>query len=1137
MNTKMSKEYQEYVSLLEGQLEDVYQIARKAREKGVDPTPTPEPEMAKDMASLVEGLVGPSGVAESIRELSKKLPREELAFKIAEEIVYGKFGHMGDREAAEQAIRTALAIFTEGITAAPLQGVARVAIKSNLDRTKYLAIYFAQPIRSAGGTDQALTLVVGDFVRRLLGLDRYKPTPEEIGRFTEEIRLYERSVGRFQYRVSDDELGNALQSLPVEVTGTESDPVEVSSFRNLPRVETNRVRGGALRVVNDGVVGRSLKVWAIVEKIGIEGWEWLKRMREIEEKKTVGFMEEVIAGRPVFSFPSRHGGFRLRYGRARNTGLAAVGVHPATMMVLQNFLAAGTQLRVEGPGKAGTVFPVDVIEPPFVRLRDGSVVRVTAENFKQVKNMIDKILFLGDILIGFGDFLYNNKPLLRSGYTEEWWSQELQAAVKALFNGDLNAAAAKVEIHVTRLEMFLRNPFGNKPTAKEAVKLASALNVPLHPVFTYFWLSISSEDFGKLRKWIFDCEIRKESAVISEITGASDAFVKKLLEKLCVPHKVVNGNIKIEEDDALIFAFCLGLDVPKKRISHANPVLEVIRDLTGIVVREKAPTFVGARMGRPEKAKRREMHPLVHALFPVGLAGGSRRNLVEASNKGVVEVELVKRRCPSCRDITFKVKCPRCDVETIVERVCSRCKRVVKEPICPVCKSRTRGFEKQAVIFRELIEDACKRLNLAFPSVVKGVKGLINESKTPEIVEKGILRAKHDLSVFKDGTARFDATDAPLTHFKAGEIGASVERLRQLGYLYDVKGNPLTQPDQICELRIQDVVIPMECAEYFVRVASFLDELLEKVYGLPAYYNVKLIDDLVGHLVIGLAPHTSVGILGRIVGFTSLHVCYAHPLWHSAKRRDCDGDEDALMLALDTVLNFSKAYLPAQIGGIMDAPLFIIPVVNPVEVQRQAHEVDVADAYPLVFYEKTLQNVSPHEVRAIIDIVEHRLGSEAQFQGFSYTVPVSNINMGNRESSYKKLGRMTDKLKSQLQLAEKIEAVDAKKVALIVLTTHFMRDISGNLRAFSTQGFRCKACNKKFRRLPLKGVCLECGGPLTLTVYRGGIQKYLEAANRLIRRYELPNYYAQRLMLVQEEINSLFEGKKPKQISLKDFIA
>ena len=171
------------------------------------------------------------------------------------------------------------------------------------------------------------------------------------------------------------------------------------------------------------------------------------------------------------------------------------------------------------------------------------------------------------------------------------------------------------------------------------------------------------------------------------------------------------------------------------------------------------------------------------------------------------------------------------------------------------------------------------------------------------------------------------------------------------------------------------------------------------------------------------------------------------------------------------------------------------------------------------------------------DAVLSPLGGFAdQFQGFNYTVPVSNINMGNRESAYKKLGRMTDKLSSQLQLAEKIEAVDAKEVALIVLTTHFMRDISGNLRAFSTQGFRCKTCNKKFRRLPLKGKCPECGGPLTLTVYRGGIQKYMEAANQLIRKYELPNYFAQRLLLVQEEIHSLFEGNKPKQISLKDFI-
>ena len=1136
LGVKMSREYQQYTLALEEQLQSVYKVARKAREKGLDPALSPEPKVAKDLAELVEGLVGPPGVAEGIRDLGKKLPREEVAFKIAEEIVYGKFGHMGAREAAEQAIRTALAVLTEGITAAPLQGVSRVAIKYNPDRTRYLAIYFAGPVRSAGGTEQALTLVVGDFVRRLLGLDRYKPTEEEIKRFIEEVRLFERAVARFQYHVSDEELTKSLQFIPVEVTGTESDPIEVSSFRNLPRIETNRIRGGALRVVNDGVVGRSAKVWTIVEKLGIEGWDWLRRIREIEEKKTAGFMKDIIAGRPIFSFPSRRGGFRLRYGRARNTGLAAVGVHPATMTVLHNFLAAGTQLRIEGPGKGGVVLPVDSIEPPVVRLRDGSVVRVSLEKFEQIKNLIDKILFLGDILVGFGDFLYNNKPLLPSGLTEEWWREELRRVVQRDFDGSVEKAAAAAEVSVSRLEVFLTDPFKNRPTTKEAIALASTLQVPLHPFFTYFWSSISAEEFQKLRSWLLKSQTRVEDEIVNKITGAMNASVKGLLERICIPHRIVEKNIRIEGDEAHIFAFCLGLRVSKARIARTKPVLEVIQELTGINVKAKAPTFIGARMGRPEKAKRREMRPLVHVLFPVGLDGGSQRNLVDASKKAVIKVELVKRRCPNCKTLTLKIRCPECGAETVVEKSCPRCRRTLKGGFCPVCKARVVGYAEQSVSLKELMDEACKRLNLPFPALVKGVIGLMNETKTAEIVEKGILRAKHNLSVFKDGTIRFDATNVPLTHFKAKEIGVSVERLRELGYQHDYAGNPLTSPDQVCELKVQDVVVPTKCSKYFVRVANFLDELLEKVYDLPSYYNVVRVEDLVGRIVVGLAPHTSVGILGRIVGFTSLNVCYAHPLWHSAKRRDCDGDEDTLMLALDTLMNFSRAYLPAQIGGIMDAPLLIIPVVNPQEVQRQAHDVDVASVYPWTFYEKTLEETEPQRVCGLIDIIGHRLNTEAQFQGFGYTVPVSDINMGNRESMYKKLTRMIDKLKSQLELAEKITAVDVEKVAMKVLTTHFIRDIAGNLRAFTTQNFRCKTCNRKFRRLPLLGKCPECGGALTLTVYRGGIEKYLEAAHQLVQKYGLPGYYDQRLLLVKDEINSLFEGKKPRQISLTDFV-
>ncbi|MEJ2241096.1 MAG: DNA polymerase II large subunit [Candidatus Bathyarchaeota archaeon] len=1135
MTIPMSKDYRQYVISLEHSLECIYDIAGKARKKGLDPALIPEPEVAKDLAELVEGLVGPRGVAESIRELAEKMSREELTFKITEQIINGKFGTTDNRAAAEQAIRTALAILTEGITAAPIQGIAKVEIKTNHDRTKYLAIYYAGPIRSAGGTEQALTIIVGDHIRRLLGLDRYKPTEDEIARFIEEIRLFERTIARFQYHISDEELRRGIQNIPVEVTGTESDPVEVSSYRNLPRIETNNVRGGALRVVNDGIVGRASKVLTTIEKLQIDGWEWLGNLKEFSKKQKAGFMADVIAGRPIFSFPSRIGGFRLRYGRSRNTGLAAVGIHPATMLTLRNFLAAGTQLRLEGPGKGGIVVPVDSIECPIVRLKNGTVLRVSIKNYKSIEKHIDKILFLGDILIGFGDFLYTNKPLRPSGFTEEWWIEELINAIEKQFNGDLDGASRNLGVSKVFLNSIIDNVFKNKPKVQEAILISSLLGISLHPFFTYFWEQISIEEFSVLRNWLLNSKITIENNLVNEIIGVNEKAIKVILEKLCIPHEVVLTNLKIIGCNAHIFSFCLGLQRPESQLDFSIGVLETIQKLTGISVKAKGVSFVGARMGRPEKAKHREMKPLVHALFPVGLAGGNRRNIIEASKNASIEIDLVKRRCPNCNEINFRLKCSKCGSTTNLESVCPQCGRSLNVTECPACKTTLRNFAKQEINMRKLLISACKTVRLPMLSLLKGVKGMTNETKTPEILEKGLLRAKYRLSVFKDGTIRFDATNAPLSHFSPKEIGASVKQLNEIGYSHDYKGNVLIQSDQICELKVQDVVIPKKCGRYFVRVAKFLDELLVKVYGLSPYYNIKKASDLIGHLTIGLAPHTSVGIVGRIIGFTPLNICYAHPMWHSAKRRDCDGDEDALMLALDTILNFSKVFLPSQIGGIMDAPILIIPVVNPLEVQRQAHEVDVAAKYPLLFYEKTLEQADPRQTSAIIDTIEDRLNTPAQFEGFKFTIPVSDINMGNPESVYKKFGKMTDKLYNQLALAEKIAAVDADVVANKVLTTHFVRDIAGNLRAFTTQKFRCKGCNKKFRRMPLIGKCPDCKSDLILTVYRGGIEKYLPTAIKLVKKYGLIDYYAQRLNMVEEELLTLFEGKKPRQVCLTSF--
>lgn len=1135
MNVNMSNSYKKYIQTLEQDLKELYHISNLARSKGFDPSFKTECIIAKDIADLVEGLIGPRGVAKSIRKLNEKFQREEIAFKIAEEIIQGKFGKMDPEGAAEQAIRTALAIFTEGLTAAPIQGISQVKIKNNFDQSQYLAIYFAGPIRSAGGTDQALTLVVGDFVRKLLGLDKYKPTLDEIGRFTEELRLYERAVGRFQYHIPDNQLKNALNLLPVEVTGTESDKVEVSSYRNLPRIETNNVRGGALRVVNDGIVGRAPKVLTIIEKLGFQGWDWLRKFRIKSEKKTAGFMDDVIAGRPIFSFPSRRGGFRLRYGRSRNTGLAAVGIHPATMLVLDSFLAGGTQLRLELPGKGGVTMPVDYIEAPIVLLNNGSVVKVSIKNYSKIKNEIKKILFLGDILISYGDFLYTRKPLSPSGYVEEWWIKDLNFAIIKKYNGRIEEASKKIKIPFNRLFEILKDPFSHKPTIDEAIILSKNFQIPLHPDYIFYWSNLSDfKDIIMLKNWLSTARVDIENKKICSIEAPYLEEIAIILQKIFVPFTLSKDTIYLKNDIAYAFYLNLGFETSKKIPSELS-VLDCLNSLSAIKIMNKSPTFIGARMGRPEKAKRREMRPLVHVLFPVGLSGGSRRDLIKAATNGPVFINIVKRKCPVCKTYSRKIKCDICGTATIHELTCPRCGLSLKSSICPNCKVKGISYQRQAVNFKLLIRTACDSIKNKPPKLLKGVKGLTNEDKTPECIEKGVLRAKYDLSVYKDGTIRFDSTNAPLTHFKPSEIGINIDRLRDLGYSHDITGEALSNDNQIFELKLQDIVIPKLAAKYFIQVAKFIDDLLTSVYELPAFYNVEKIEDLIGHSVMGLAPHTCVSILGRIIGFTDLNVCYAHPIWHSAKRRDCDGDEDAILLALDTLLNFSRLYLPAQIGGIMDAPLLLTPFINTKEVQRQAHDLDVDKSYSLEFYNRTFEQLDAKEVSPIIDIVSHRLGTEAQFQGFSYTIPVSNINLGNSTSSYKQFSSMIDKLHKQLDLGDKIDAVDVKYVALKVLTTHFIRDIAGNLRAFSTQGFRCKLCNKKFRRLPLRGKCSSCNGSLTLTVYRGGIEKYLDAAQQLINNYDLPDYYSQRITLIKEEIMSLFDNNKPKQLSLLKF--
>ncbi len=49
--------------------------------------------------------------------------------------------------------------------------------------------------------------------------------------------------------------------LPVQITGDPSERIEVSNYKDLPRIETNRIRNGVCLVMGEGIAQKAKKLW------------------------------------------------------------------------------------------------------------------------------------------------------------------------------------------------------------------------------------------------------------------------------------------------------------------------------------------------------------------------------------------------------------------------------------------------------------------------------------------------------------------------------------------------------------------------------------------------------------------------------------------------------------------------------------------------------------------------------------------------------------------------------------------------------------------------------------------------------------------------------------------------------------
>jgi DNA polymerase II large subunit len=152
-------------------------------------------------------------------------------------------------------------------------------------------------------------------------------------------------------------------------------------------------------------------------------------------------------------------------------------------------------------------------------------------NYSVIKDRVERILFLGDILISFGDFLYNSKTLPPSGYVEEWWVEDLREAITDRCGGKVEEAAAVVGLSAEKLRIFLNDSFGSRPSFKEALAISSKLQIPLHPMYTFFWSNLTSiESLEQVRTWLFRSDIQAENGVANRIVGELNSDVKRALE-------------------------------------------------------------------------------------------------------------------------------------------------------------------------------------------------------------------------------------------------------------------------------------------------------------------------------------------------------------------------------------------------------------------------------------------------------------------------------------------------------------------------------------------------------------------------------------------------------------------------------
>jgi len=215
---------------------------------------------------------------------------------------------------------------------------------------------------------------------------------------------------------------------------------------------------------------------------------------------------------------------------------------------------------------------------------------------------------------------------------------------------------------------FLKDPFNNIPDIISAVNISKEYNIALHPNYLLYWNELKAVELISFLEFLKNIKIKfgKGSSVEYSILPFDDN--KKFLEILGVEHsakkseKTGKNVIAIDELNTQILFVNMGIDISvdysvdilKKRIDNIIKFasgnldlncVDILNKENFVVIRDKGGTYIGCRMGRPEKSKMRancQKEVKVHGVFYSKEKKDNIKGLSKKPNNRGIEEDKIK---------------------------------------------------------------------------------------------------------------------------------------------------------------------------------------------------------------------------------------------------------------------------------------------------------------------------------------------------------------------------------------------------------------------------------------------------------------------------------------------------------------